>query len=521
MKKNNKNYLSDMAKKIEPYQWDVSGKNELRFNTNTLPFPPKSLKKFLKEMEKDCLINEYTDPAYAKLKKLLADYENVSTDMLTITNSGDEAVDVLAKTFLNPDDLFITTPPTYAVFSIQSEINRGKNLEIPLIEPNFIIDAEKIIESTKDPKVKFVFICNPNNPTGTVTPLKTIEKIVKESDAIIIVDEVYREFYGKTVVPLIEKYDNLVVLRSFSKFAAMAGARIGYLISNPFLSQRFDGIRFPMGVSYLSYKLAETVLENDQDWMKKQITGIKKERKRLTTEFKKFGWIVCPSQANFLLVKIGEEAREIYQKLKEKNIYIRDRSSKKYLEGCARITIRSKKENDILLKALQEIIETKKYAFIDRDGTLIFEPQDTYQIDSLEKLKILDGVIKGLKELIKQNYKLIMVSNQDGLGIPSFPKENFEVPQNKMLEIFKKEGITFDEIFICPHFPTDQCDCRKPKLGLLKNFNFNSIDKEKSFVCGDRKTDQQFAKNLGVKFVPMRTNGNFYNALINEGVISL
>ena len=107
----------------------------------------------------------------------------------------------------------------------------------------------------------------------------------------------------------------------------------------------------------------------------------------------------------------------------------------------------------------------QKYAFLDRDGTLIFEPQDTYQIDSLKKLKILDGVIEGLQELTKRGYSLIMISNQDGLGTSSFPQENFKRPQERMLKLFCDEGIAFDQIFICPHFPDKGCNCRKPKTG--------------------------------------------------------
>lgn len=162
----------------------------------------------------------------------------------------------------------------------------------------------------------------------------------------------------------------------------------------------------------------------------------------------------------------------------------------------------------------------KKYAFLDRDGTLIFEPQDTFQIDSLEKLKILDGVIKGLKELTQKGYTLVMITNQDGLETSSFSKADFNAPQNRMLSIFKNEGIKFKKIFICPHLPSENCDCRKPKTGLVKKFLINNkIDKSKSFVCGDRKNDSLFAKNIEIKFIPMQTNGNFYTALRRGEVI--
>jgi imidazoleglycerol-phosphate dehydratase/histidinol-phosphatase len=155
----------------------------------------------------------------------------------------------------------------------------------------------------------------------------------------------------------------------------------------------------------------------------------------------------------------------------------------------------------------------KKHALIDRDGTLIFEPQDTYQIDSLNKLQILPGVIVGLRALQDARYTLIMVSNQDGLGTKSFPMADLEAPQQKMLDIFRKNGITFSQIFVCPHFTEDNCACRKPKTGLLDELLAKTRLGTSSFVCGDRESDRLLAENIGVRFLPMGTNGDFYKAV--------
>jgi len=158
----------------------------------------------------------------------------------------------------------------------------------------------------------------------------------------------------------------------------------------------------------------------------------------------------------------------------------------------------------------------KKYAFLDRDGVLIYEPQDDYQIDSLEKLNFLPGVIEGLKNFIKKKYFLIMISNQDGLGTKSFPKKDFDLVQNKMIEIFEKNEIKFEEIFICPHFPEENCQCRKPKTGLVNNFfKTSDIDMKKSFMYGDRESDREFAENIGIKFIKVETNKPFNINLIN------
>ena len=157
-----------------------------------------------------------------------------------------------------------------------------------------------------------------------------------------------------------------------------------------------------------------------------------------------------------------------------------------------------------------------KYAFLDRDGTLIYEPQDTHQIDRLEKLQILEGVIEGLQRLRDVGYKLILISNQDGIGTPSFPREAFKQVQNHILETFQNQGIMFEAVFVCPHLSEDNCSCRKPKTGLVDSFleeHKEEIDWENSFMCGDRDTDEEFAQNIGLRFIPTQTNGSFGEVL--------
>ena len=345
-----------MAQKITPYEWASNvPENVLRFDTNTLPDPPPIVKEFGEKLIKNCPINEYGDPSYAKLRNLIASYENVKPDKITITNSGDEALDIVSKAFLNPGDFFIIQPPTFERFRLQSEINRGQCIEVPLT-PQFNIDLISLLKTIQQIKPKITFVCNPNNPTGTVTSNETIETILKKSSGIVLVDEVYREFYGKSSVALLNKYPNLVILRSFSKFGAMAGARIGYLMASPKLSQVFDAIRLPMGVSWFSYKFAETLLEKNTGWIESQSQKIKSERSRLTQELIDLGLKVVPSQANFLLVNFGTSAKTVCDKLKKQNILVRDRSSKPYLNGYVRITVRNREQNDVLITSLSKLL---------------------------------------------------------------------------------------------------------------------------------------------------------------------
>ncbi|EAH8194359.1 bifunctional histidinol-phosphatase/imidazoleglycerol-phosphate dehydratase HisB [Campylobacter jejuni] len=153
---------------------------------------------------------------------------------------------------------------------------------------------------------------------------------------------------------------------------------------------------------------------------------------------------------------------------------------------------------------------SEKILFIDRDGTLIEEPKSDFQVDSLEKLRFEKGAIPALLKLKNFGFKFVMVSNQDGLGTNSFPKENFERAHEKMLNILQSCGIEFQDIFICPHFEHENCACRKPKTTLLKEYIKHELyDKEQSFVIGDRDSDMLLASNLGVRGLKYSRNLNW------------
>jgi len=148
-----------------------------------------------------------------------------------------------------------------------------------------------------------------------------------------------------------------------------------------------------------------------------------------------------------------------------------------------------------------------KVLFVDRDGTLVEEPPDQ-QVDAVEKIRFMPGVFAAMNELARGGFRLVMVTNQDGLGTSSFPLQAFESAHEFILNAFRSQGVEFEQVFVCPHFKQDDCECRKPKIGLVREFlRDGNVDLSASVMVGDRDTDLQFAKNLGVRGLRVLIDG--------------
>ncbi|KAA9001116.1 bifunctional histidinol-phosphatase/imidazoleglycerol-phosphate dehydratase HisB [Affinibrenneria salicis] len=156
----------------------------------------------------------------------------------------------------------------------------------------------------------------------------------------------------------------------------------------------------------------------------------------------------------------------------------------------------------------------QKYLFIDRDGTLIAEPPEDFQVDRLDKLALEPDVIPSLLALQKAGYKLVMITNQDGLGTASFPQETFDPPHQLMMQILTSQGIEFEQVLICPHLPADNCACRKPKTALVASYLAGGVmDTANSYVIGDRPTDVQLAQNMGIEGLRYQRDGLNWQAI--------
>ncbi|MDA2921831.1 histidinol-phosphate transaminase [Patescibacteria group bacterium AH-259-L07] len=512
-----RNLALKRIQRMQPYKPPLDGRSAyggmlLDFNEKTKPMQSKivrALEKFVRSQK----LQVY--PEYFDLEKRIADYAGVMVNQVMITNGSDQGIDIIFRTFAEKGDTVIIPSPSFAMFYQCAHVI-GNEIICPLYKKDDLAFPFEEVLRSLDEQTKLIVVCNPNSPTGTAVSTANIEKIVqKAKSAIVYVDEAYFEFSKITAVPLIKKYPNIIITRTFSKAFGLASLRIGYVIARTEYIAEMLKVRGPYDVNMAAYYSACAALE-DRKSMECYVNEVIKKAKPLVEKFfDDFSIPYFQSSANFILFR-PDNPKNVMKLLGLGGALVRSQN-KQNIENTLRVSIGTVAQMEKFIRIYKKAIlrNTKqKYAFLDRDGTLIYEPQDTYQIDSLKKLKILNGVIAGLQELKKRGYALIMISNQDGLGTSSFPQKSFEAPQEKMLRIFRSQGITFDQIFICPHVPNDGCNCRKPKTGLVDKFlrNVNRY-KKLSFVCGDRDSDRQFAENIGITFIPMKTNGNFHEAI--------
>jgi histidinol-phosphate aminotransferase len=337
---------------MQPYHPPSSGRrNKLRldFNENTVGASPlviDFLKRFL-------TANDLTIyPEYEHALEDLALHFNVDIDELTLTNGTDEAIQLVVNTFLDRDQEAIVLQPSYAMYRFYAEL-AGANLKIvPYREKALAFPAEELLEAIS-PATRAIFISNPNNPTGTGTTLAVLEKILeKASSAAVVVDEAYYEFCGVTALPLLSQWPNLFVSRTFSKVYGMAAMRCGCLFSSKPNMALIKKAQSPYSVNTLA-TMAARIAVQDRKYVEDYVTEVLAAREFLYVGFERLGIPYYMSQANFVLFHAGNRAVEIRDKLRERNVLVRDRSYE--IPGCVRVTVGTHEQIEKFLKELEDI----------------------------------------------------------------------------------------------------------------------------------------------------------------------
>ena len=298
-------------------------------------------------------LNRYPDPLQLEVKKQLAKVKGVAEDCIFLGNGSDEAIDLMYRCFTEPKvDNVVAMDPTYGMYKVCADINDVEYRTVSLNE-DFSLNADNILAAC-DNHTKVIWLCSPNNPTGNALDRGAIEKILKDFEGLVVVDEAYCDFSSqKPFRTELSKYPNIVVLNTMSKAWGSAGIRLGMAFASKDIIDILNKVKYPYNVNALTQREALELLADPYE-VDKWVRTILLERSRVVDAIKVLPICrkVYPTDANFVLVEV-DDARKTYEYLVGRGIIVRNRNSVHLCNGCLRITIGTKTENQELLAALR------------------------------------------------------------------------------------------------------------------------------------------------------------------------
>jgi histidinol-phosphate aminotransferase len=271
-----------------------------------------------------------------------------------IGNGSDELIDMLILATIEPGDEVIVPMPTFGVYAARPPLLGGVVTTVER-KSDFDLDADKIVNAVTD-RTKLIFLTHPNNPTGNLVTTQQLVKVLR-TGALVVVDEAYYEFSGKTLLPMLGEWENMVVLRTFSKWAGLAGLRVGYAIFPEKLGQQMWKVKPPFNISAAGLKAVEAVLD-DVDYLRETVSRIRVERGRLYRALRKLNFLQpFQSHGNFILCKVTRgDAHDVYRRLRSQGILVRSYNDP-WLRDYIRISVGRPEDTTALLHALRGMVE--------------------------------------------------------------------------------------------------------------------------------------------------------------------
>jgi histidinol-phosphate aminotransferase len=295
-------------------------------------------------------LRRYPDPMALVAREAAAEVYGVPADWVMAANGSDEMLALLARAFLEKGRKIAYPMPTYSLYITLAEMQEAATAEVPYDE-DYNLPVEGLLAARAD----LTFVCTPNNPSATVAPVRDLERLAAGLDGVLVIDEAYTDFADEDALGLVSRYPNVIVLRTLSKGYSLAGLRVGFGVARPELLEGLIKIKDSYNVDAVALRLAAAAMK-DQAWMKANAGRIKDSRAKLAAELRKMGFILWPSQANFILARPPKgDARYLYMELRDRGILVRywDRPR---LDDKIRITVGTEEENAVLLDALKQLI---------------------------------------------------------------------------------------------------------------------------------------------------------------------
>lgn len=343
------------GKPIEELERELGVTNAIKLASNENPLGlSRSAKHAIEKAQKE--LSRYPDGSAFHLKKQLAEHLKVGSNQLTIGNGSNEILELLGRAFLTPETSAIVSAHAFVVYDLTITALSARKIEVPA--RNWGHDLAAMVKAV-DETTRMIFIANPNNPTGTWVSGEDIEHLLLQAppDVLVVVDEAYYEYVDKpdyaSALPLIARFPNLVVTRTFSKAYGLAALRMGYSISHPAIAELLNRLRQPFNVNSLALAAAQAVLQ-DAEYLQQSLEINRLGYQQLVKGFETLGFEYIPSAGNFIAVRIGSHAADIYQQLLREGVIVRPIASYGMAEYL-RVSIGLPEENQRFLEALEKV----------------------------------------------------------------------------------------------------------------------------------------------------------------------
>lgn len=329
--------------------------HRVKLDANENPYPlPATVQAAVQEALGRIPANRYPDPAGRALKRQLAAMVGVPPEQILMGNGSDELIQMILMAVGRPGAAVLVPAPTFSMYGVTAQALGLRCVEVPSGD-GFTLDRAVFLRKLAEAQPVATFIASPNNPTGNCYDPDVIRQVMAAAPGLVVLDEAYVDFSGKTLLSELPPHPHLLILRTLSK-VGLAGLRVGYLVADEAVLAELDKVRLPYNLNALSQAAATAVLKH-RDLLRQQVRQIVAERERLAAGLRALpGLTVFPSEANFLLVRTARPAREVFRGLLDRGILVRDFDDARYLRDCLRITVGTPEENDTLLAALREIL---------------------------------------------------------------------------------------------------------------------------------------------------------------------
>ncbi|MFZ3210954.1 MAG: histidinol-phosphate transaminase [Terriglobales bacterium] len=342
----------EAVRKLKEYHPPLGGRVGLRldFNENTVGCSPRVLER-VRQLQFDQLARY---PERESVERQIAAHLGVDCAGLLLTNGVDEAIHLVCETYLEVGDEVLIVVPTFSMYEIYAAATGARVITIPA-GPEFRYPTDDVLARIS-PRTRLIAIANPNNPTGAVVARGDLLRVLRAApDAAVLVDEAYFDFYGESLLEEVANSPNLFVARTFSKAYGLAGLRIGVLVGNAAQMAMVRRVGSPYNVNAVALACLPEAFA-DQDYVRQYVAEVRQGREQLEQELRSLRLRFWPSQANFVLVLIGERHGDFVRAMRERGILVRDRSRDPGCDGCVRISVGLGGQTEQLIVALREAL---------------------------------------------------------------------------------------------------------------------------------------------------------------------